>query len=477
MNALLPLWAIAVALLLLALAGLLWPLLREPAPSAGADHPATPDAAARERLRSLYRLQREELEREHERQSLGAEDRAQALEELDRRLLDDLDRLPQPVAATATAAGVAGRELPRADRADRPWLRRIPAAVLSLLLPVAALSLYLHVGDPLAAATLASAPPDTHTAGGDDAEAMVARLEERLRQQPDNLEGWLVLARSREVMEQFDAATRAYQQAVELAAQQQTPPTFQARLHADLADALASAHGGALDGPVPSVLNAALTLDPDQPKALALAGTAAVRTGDLDGARRHWRRLLALLEPGSDMALRVQSDLDTLDGAAPAGPATKAPATAAAPAPASAPQPQPQPPAGTAPAAMQRPAPAIRAAGLSGTVRLDPALRERVQPGDVVFIVVRTPSMGRMPVGLLRLTAAQLPAEFVVDDRHAMSPDLLLSKFDELSIEVRISRGGSTQRQAGEPISRPQSVKAGAHGLVLVVDALEPEGK
>lgn len=470
MNALLPLWAIAVALLLLALAGLLWPLLREPAPSAGAGHSATPDAAARERLRSLYRLQREELEREHERQSLGAEDRAQALEELDRRLLDDLDRLPQPVAATAAAAGVAGHALPRADR---PWLRRIPAAVLSLLLPVAALSLYLHVGDPLAAATLASAPPDTHTAGGDDAEAMVARLEERLRQQPDNLEGWLVLARSREVMEQFDAATRAYQQAVELAAQQQTPATFQARLHADLADALASAHGGALDGPVPSVLNAALTLDPDQPKALALAGTAAVRTGDLDGARRHWRRLLALLEPGSDMALRVQSDLDTLDGAAPAGAATKAPATAAAPAPASAPQPS----AGTAPATMQRPAPAIRAAGLSGTVRLDPALRERVQPGDTVFIVVRTPSMGRMPVGLLRLTAAQLPAEFVVDDRHAMSPDLLLSKFDELSIEVRISRGGSTQRQAGEPISRPQSVKAGAHGLVLVVDALEPERK
>ncbi len=427
MSPLLPLWAIAVALLLLALGGLLWPLLHEPG---AAEEDAAADATTdRERLRRLHLVQREELEREHDRRCLGSDERVQALEELERRLLDDLDSLPASTVAS-----------------DGPWRRGLPAAVLSVLLPLGALSLYSHVGDPLAAATLATASPDAHVAEGSDAQAMAARLEERLRQQPDNLEGWLVLARSREVMEQYDAATRAYRQAVKLAARQQTPSSFQARLHADLADALASARGGVLDAPVQEVLRAAMALDAEQPKALALAGTAAARQGDLAGARVHWRRLLGLLEPGSDMALRVQGDLDSLDKVAGTS-------------------------AGNAEDSRARVGPT---GGLSGSVVLDPALQGRVQPGDTVFIVVRTPSTGRMPVGLLRLKAERFPMEFMLDDRHAMSPHLPLSRFENLTIEVRVSRSGSTQRLAGEPISRALPVHAGSRDLVLVVDSLEP---
>lgn len=426
MNSLLPLWGIAVALLLLALAGLLWPLLQEP--GAAAANAATDATADRKRLLRLYRVQREELEREHDRRCLDSEDRVQALEELERRLLDDLDTLPAPTAAS-----------------DRPWHRRLPAAMLSVLLPLGALSLYLRVGDPLAAATLAMAPPDVHLVEGSDAQAMVARLEERLRQQPDNLEGWLVLARSREVMEQYDAATRAYRQAVELAARQQTAPSFQARIYADLADALASARGGMLDAPVQEELKAALALDAEQPKALALAGTAAARQGDLAGARVYWLRLLGLLEPGSDMALRTQGDLDSLSRVAGAS-------------------------AGDA--AHSGTHPALTGA-LSGSVALDPSLRARIRPGDTVFIVVRAPSAGRMPVGLLRLKADRFPVKFMLDDRHAMSPDRPLSRFANLTVEARVSRSGSTQRLAGEPISRPLPVPAGSRDLVLVVDSLE----
>ncbi|MFX7006113.1 hypothetical protein ABTI13_19395, partial [Acinetobacter baumannii] len=57
-------------------------------------------------------------------------------------------------------------------------------------------------------------------------------------------------------------------------------------------------------------------LQPSQPKALALAGSAAVRHGKLDEAGKHWRALLAQLEPGSDMALRVQDDLLKLEALA-----------------------------------------------------------------------------------------------------------------------------------------------------------------
>jgi cytochrome c-type biogenesis protein CcmH len=420
MNALWPLWASALVLLLLVLGGLLWPLLCEPAEQ------SAPKPDTHERLRRLYRTQREELEREHQRQTLDEQDYAQAIEELERRLLEDLDESP----------------FPPPPAADGIWRRRLPAALLSVLLPVGALVLYLQQGDPRAAAVMALAAPDSHAGAGADVKAMVSRLEERLRQQPADLEGWIVLARSRESLEEFGAATAAYQSAVELAKQQQLPSAFQARLHADLADAMASARDGALDAPVQAVLNAALQLDPEQPKALALAGTAALREGDRASALRHWQRLLGLLEPDSDMALRVQNDLAKLE------PGNK----------------KPQAPAGN-------PAPA---AGLAGTVRLDPALHDRVNAADTVFIVARSPAAGRMPLAVRRFLAAQLPIDFTLDDRDAMSSDMPLSRFDELTIEARISRSGVAQSQPGQPVSLPQAVHRGSAGLVLMIGAIEP---
>ena len=150
-----------------------------------------------------------------------------------------------------------------------------------------------------------------------------------------------------------------------------------------------------------------------------------------DGAARQ-----GLLEPDSDMALRVQNDLAKLEG--------------------------------------NKPPPAPAVAGLAGTVRIDPALQDRVQPGDTVFIVARAPSSGRMPVAVLKLTAAQLPAWFTLDDSNAMSADMPLSRFEELFIEARISRSGIAQRQPGQPISPPQTVRRGSSGLVLLIGAIEP---
>lgn len=403
------LWGTALALLLVALAGLLWPLLRESI--------AQPEGRAgiEARLRSLYRAQRDELDR----QSLPPADHRQAVDELQRRLLDDIDR------AAAT---------PQARAADGPWQKRAPAAVLSVLLPLAALGLYLQVGDPRAAATLAQAQPDTHAGKGIDADAMVARLAERLQQTPDDLEGWMVLARSREVQEDFPAAAQAYERAADLAARHQAPAELQARLLADRADALASARGGALDGPVQAALDAALALHPDQPKALALAGTAAARRGDRDAARRHWQRLLPLLEPDSDIALRLQNDMAGLDGA-----------RATAPLP----------------------------SGIAGTVRVAAALQGKVQPGDTVFIVARSAAAGPAPLAVLRLPASALPADFVLDDRHAMSPTgPRLSQAVDLTIEARVSPSGTAQRQPGQPSSRALAVRAGSQGVALVIDTL-----
>lgn len=416
------LWAVAVAMLVLALAGLLWPLLHDPA------EPVAPDDDAQARLRELYRAQRDELERDVAHHALAPADRALALDELQRRLLHAFDRTP-------TAPDAAPR--------TRRWQRQAPAVVLTLALPLGALALYLQAGDPRAAALLAQVQQDTHEAAGQDIDAMVERLAARLQHQPEDLEGWMVLARSREMQEDFDTASQAYRRAIALADGRDAPPALRARMRADLADALASSRDGALDGPVQDALDQALALDPEQPKALALAGSAAWRGGDRDAARRHWTRLLGLLAPDSDIALRVRSDLARLDE----GDAQPMAAPMAAPA---------------APAA------------ITGTVLLAPSVRARVEPTDTVFIVARARGAGPMPVAVLRLRADRLPTTFVLDERTAMSPERPMSAFDEFDVEAWVSRSGSARHEAGQPASASRLLRLGSHDAALLIDRADP---
>lgn len=392
-----PLWAVAITLLLVALGGLLWPLLRE-----SRDVPVD----ARQRLRELYRRKREELAQE----ALSPAEHQQALDELQLVFLQELD---------------AARPAPALR--DGPWQTRLPAALLSVALPVAALALYLHAGDPRAVAELAMASAATHEGSGNQVETAVARLTERLRANPDDLEGWLVLARSQETMERFGDAAQSYRQAIDAATRQQAPADIVARLHADLADALGSAHDGDLAGSAQAAIDAALALDAHQPKALALAGAAALRRGDVGAARRHWQRLLGLLPPGSDMALRVESDLQRLSTA---------------------------------------PAPAATA--IQARISIDAELAADIPAQATVFVVVR-PAGERMPAAVVRLRASELPADVVIDDRHAMSPDRPLSRFGAVTVQVRISRSAQALAQPGDWFSDAAPARPGQQGLALSV--------
>lgn len=428
MNAIWPLWATALALLLLAMAVLIWPLMHET--ETDAVDGRTPDAP----LRHVYQVQREELEREFERQMMSPSDREQALEELQRRLLDDTDALSPSATALAPS------------QPERAWVRRGLAGLLALALPLAALALYLKVGDPQAAATIAAAEPQSHANSGVNVESMVSGLAAKLAQSPDDLEGWMVLARSHEVQEDFNEASDAYRQAIAAAERGKFPVSLQARLHADLADAQASAQDGLMEGPVQRALEDALRLDPLQPKALALAGTAAVRRGDIASAKQHWQQLLAQLEPGTDMALRVQSDLQRLEGVSR--------------------------PEGSGSVTVTPSAPAL--SGMQGTISLSPAMAERVQKGDTLFVVARAAETGRIPLAALKLDVGKFPMAFQLDDRHAMSPELRLSRFKEVTVEAWVTRSGAPQKTSGLPTSAPRTTAYPVSGVNLLIDQIVP---
>lgn len=417
MSAMHWLWLGAIALMLLSLAVLLPPLLAE-APLPASD----PDEA----LRRLYQAQLTELKLERSGGRLSETDHAQAVEELQRRLLRELD---SPRASVAWC--------------QSPWLRRGSALLLAVLLPVAAFALYLQVGDPKAAAQLAQEQPDAHGDGAGDTQvqAMVDGLARRLEEQPRNLPGWVMLARSYETLELFDAAALAYRRALQEARRSAMDEEVQARLWADLADTLASAQGGDLDGEAGKAIAQALQLQPSQPKALALAGSAAVRHGQLDEAGKHWRALLAQLEPGSDMALRVQDDLLKLETLASEDSSSITAKTAAA-----------------------------SKSSLSGELRwaaskANPSELSRLAKAQV-FVVARADGHPR-PVAVLRLPATALPTHFTLGPENLLDPAVSLSSFPKLRLQARLSLDGQAMPRAGDIYSQSLSVTPGSSNLLL----------
>lgn len=277
----------ALGLVLFTLAVLLPSLLRETTLQSSTSEHA---------LRALYRAQMQELAREQTAGNLTEAELLQAQDELQRRLLAELDR----------------RTLPK-NWQNKTWLPRLSGLLLAVLVPVVAFALYVQVGNPQAAARLAQSDAMVHGASDMQVQAMVQGLADRLQAQPDNLPGWVMLARSYETLERYTDAAASYQRATEVAVAQHLSAEDQARLWADRADALGSAQGGKLNGAAADAIAQALTLNPQQAKALALAGAAAVQVANYALARQHWQRLLGLLEPGSDMALKVQDDLLQLE--------------------------------------------------------------------------------------------------------------------------------------------------------------------
>jgi len=419
------LWLVVLLLLLATLLCLIPPLVRRP--------PTRPSITADANVRAFYLAQREQLQRDLNNGSLSPAARVRAEEELQRDLLQDLAlRQSQALPAGGQRAGIAA------------------ACLLSVLVPVAAVLLYGKLGNPRAAAdvTMTRAAEPHAEDSGDDMALAINALAQRLRATPDDADGWYTLARSYETLGRYTDAVAAYQQVLRLA-------PGQPAVLADLADALLSANQGVPDANAIAAVAQALAAQPDQPKALALAGMMALRRGDAAEALAHWERLQALLPPDSEAARQIQSNIAQARGMA-AGGAT-AGATASGP----------PAPAGQSTAATTTPR-------LSGHARIAESLRGKVQPGDTVFILARPVEGSRMPLAILRMRVSDLPRAFVLDDSNAMSPDATLSRASKVRVEIRVSRSGTAAAQSGDLSGVLPDVAVPADGLELVADTVTP---
>ncbi len=305
----------------------------------------------------------------------------------------------------------------------------------------------LTVGPGSAPVAQAAAGGAEHPMDQAQIEALTQRLAERLKAQPDDAEGWSMLGRSYAVLGRYGDAAAAFRKLIEL-----RPNDAQA--YADAADAVGMANGRKLEGEPEQLIAKALKIDPDNPKALGLAGTVAFDKGDHALAAKHWERALKQLEPGSPMAQQLT---DAVNEARQRVGLPPLPAVAAAAA----------PDAGAAP---QAPA-AAGGAQVQARITLAPALASKVSPDDVVFIFARSAEGGGMkpPLAIQRRQVKDLPLDLTLDDSMAMSPAMSLSTQKQVIIGARISKSGSALPEPGDLQGLSPTVDVGAKGVKVEI--------
>jgi cytochrome c-type biogenesis protein CcmH len=347
----------------------------------------------------------------------------------------------------------------------RPW---IAAAVLALTIPLGAWVIYGQVGEPggldpeARTAGIAGTDPHASVDGASmDMERAIASLAERLRGEPDNLDGWLLLGRAYKSMERFEPALEALEQAYRLAPDE--PDVI-----VEYAEVSALASPDRLFDPSSrALLQQAVTAQPDHQRGIWLLGIAAMQAGEYEQAIAHWEHLQGLLGDDAEAIQSLQMQIDNARERSGAGPAVSAPAPPGMGDGAAAAL---QPP--MAPAAVYGNAEA-GAARLTIRVDIDPALRGRVGNGDILFVYARAVEGSRVPIAIRQMPATELPVTVVLDDSTSMMPQLKLSALPEVVVGARISRSGLATPERGdlETYTDPVAVSR-QQPLLLTIDRI-----
>ncbi|WP_107331866.1 c-type cytochrome biogenesis protein CcmI [Metapseudomonas otitidis] len=312
--------------------------------------------------------------------------------------------------AEAARELLADTEGAAADRSAR--LGRALPLLAALLVPTLGLGLYAHWGssDKVQLAREMREQPRT-------IEEMTARLEKAVQAQPDSAEGWYFLGRTYMAQERPVDAAKAYERAVQIAGRQP-------ELLGQWAQALYFASQKRFTPEVQALTEDALKADPNEVTSLGLLGIAGFEEGRFKDAIGYWERLIAVLPQDDPSRAALQGGIDRArERLAENG--------------------ETLPERETLTKSMPQ---------LKVRVDLAAALKDKVQPGDTVFIFARAAEGPPMPLAVKRLTVKDLPAEVVLSDADAMIPQLKISNFPQVQLVARVSREGNAK--SGEWIGR-----------------------
>jgi cytochrome c-type biogenesis protein CcmH len=365
--------------------------------------PPKVEATSRRQMNAaIYREELDKLELERTAGSINTADYEIAHAEMRQRLFQDTN-----------------------EEDDRSVMGSSKMTVISLCVFITVLSagFYFSLGDATRIAEKSTQQPMTQ----DGVEKMITEFAAKMEQDPTNLQGWAMLARSYRILGRNEEAAKAYERSGNFI---DSDP----QLLADYADVLASNANGSFAGKPLKLINQALKLDPNNLLALWLSGTASYTAGNYKAAVQTWEKLAQQLPPGTEDVRSIEASI--AEARAKGGLTSQA---------------------------------NVSSKGISGKIEITADIKSKVKSGDIVMVIARKPGE-RMPVAVLKTPVSEFPMSFLLTDALAMNPSSLLSQLSEASIEVRISKTGMAKPEAGDLISTPQTVKVGANNIRLVID-------
>ncbi|MCP4302593.1 MAG: hypothetical protein GY783_18575 [Gammaproteobacteria bacterium] len=300
--------------------------------------------------------------------------------------------------------------------------RRLTPLVATVIVFTVALSagLYNYVGSP----DVPSAGAQSETLP--DMESVMGSLTQRLDQNPDDINGWKMLGRSQMTLQRFDDAVTTYERVMELEAGEN------AQTLVDLALAILSRDGTAIEGRTAALLESALALEPNNPSALFYSGVASANRGDTDLAASRWEILLGLNPPPEIRTILEQRVAEWR------GEPVK-------------PLEHPVVDQGTA---EQMPAEEEATADPDAVVTARVSLAENaisaITADANVFIIARDPAQPSPPIAVNRVRVSELPAVVSLGDAQSMVAGRTLSAFEEFELLARVSLSGSPAATSGD---------------------------
>ena len=294
-----------------------------------------------------------------------------------------------------------------------------------LVIPLLATGLYFLLGNYPAVSHTAEMSVDTETAKVAEIGKMVNRLAEKMKANPDDGQGWLMLGRSYRALEQYPKAVDALANAYRILGEK--PEVMML-----YADALASNNDKSLIGQPSDLITKVLTLEPENMEALWLGGMAKAQSGEDQAAYDRWKKLLGLLSPDTEDYKNINGLLDQLLAENPqvkVGETTNKTTVAS-----------------------------VSGVEVTIDVSLADELKASAKAGDIVFIYAQALSGPKMPLAIERKKVSDLPLTVTLNDAMAMMPTMKLSSFPQVKLLARISTSGNAMQQPGDLIGVVESV-------------------
>jgi cytochrome c-type biogenesis protein CcmH len=354
-----------------------------------------------------------ELKLELEQGVINQQEYEQTQEELEQSLLNDVEQLPSENVSQDNSSSS----------------NRVTQLALITGIPVIAISLYAYLGQPelIGASKKQAAVPAGHAlmngAGKlGTVEQMVEKLAVKMKEQPDNAEGWFMLGRSYMSLSRYKEAVAALEKTNLLVPNN---PTVMLRY----ADALTMLRGGQISGKPFELIKRAVEIKPDDPTGLWLLGMGYDEQGEYSKAISYWTLLLPLLKDeksinevknlvrkAKNKSGRNIADSSTLETRAMEKESTSD----------------------------------LNISSLKVAVSLDSKFNENVSKNDTVFIFAKAVNGPPMPLAIVRKQVKDLPLEVTLDDTMAMTPTMKLSNFNKVQVVARVSKSGSAKALSGD---------------------------